>query len=188
MRGEPGLAPTCPAADSLTTGAKRAWGLRSEPRHTRSSRIFPLPTIAVLNPSALPADSTSQEERDVIPFHPYIWADAQQRVMACSIRVWYSDGSEEIAEITFTPSYASWLNQVEIWFNRITQQAIRRGTFGSVKELVAKIDQYVKNSNRRSQPFVWTATADSILTNVERLCERIYGTAHQWGSAPARRA
>jgi len=38
--------------------------------------------------------------------------------------------------VHFTPTYASWLNQVELWFNRITQQAIRRGTFRSVKELV----------------------------------------------------
>jgi putative transposase len=78
----------------------------------------------------------------------------------------------------FTPTYASWLNQVEIWFNRITQQAIRRGTFSSVKDLVEKIDDYVPNSNRHAQPFVWTATADSIFAKVERLCERIYGTAH----------
>ncbi len=80
--------------------------------------------------------------------------------------------------VHFTPTYASWLNQVEIWFNRITQQAIRRGTFGSVKELVDKIDHYVKNSNRHAHPFVWTATADSIFTKVERLCKGIYGTAH----------
>ena len=78
----------------------------------------------------------------------------------------------------FTPTYASWLNQVEIWFNRITQQAIRRGTFRSVKELVEKIDRYVQNSNNHAQPFVWTATADSIFAKVERLCERISGTAH----------
>jgi hypothetical protein len=42
-------------------------------------------------------------------------------------------------QVHYTPAYASWPNQVEIWFNIITQQAIRRGTFGSVKELVAKI-------------------------------------------------
>jgi len=78
----------------------------------------------------------------------------------------------------FTPTHASWLNQVEIWFNRITQRALRRGTFFSVKELVEKIDHYVQNSNRHAQPFVWTATADSIFAKVERLCERIYGTAH----------
>lgn len=80
--------------------------------------------------------------------------------------------------VHFTPTYASWLNQVEIWFNRITQQAIRRGTFSSVKDLVEKIDHYVKKSNRQAQPFVWTATADSIFAKVERLCERISGTAH----------
>lgn len=80
--------------------------------------------------------------------------------------------------VHFTPTYTSWLNQVEIWFNRITQQAIRRGTFSSVKDLVEKIDHYVQDSNRHAQPFVWTATADSIFAKVERLCERIYGTAH----------
>jgi putative transposase len=80
--------------------------------------------------------------------------------------------------VHFTPTYASWLNQVEIWFNRITQQAIRRGTFQSVRELVAKIDQFVRSSNAQAQPFVWTATADSILAKIERLCNRISGTAH----------
>jgi putative transposase len=78
----------------------------------------------------------------------------------------------------FTPTYASWLNQVEIWFNRITQRAIRRGTFRSVKELVEKINQYVRTSNTHARPFAWTATADSIFAKVQRLCERIYGTAH----------
>jgi putative transposase len=75
-------------------------------------------------------------------------------------------------------NYATHKHQVEIWFNRITQRALRRGTFFSVKELVEKIDHYVQNSNRHAQPLVWTATADSIFAKVERLCERIYGTAH----------
>jgi putative transposase len=52
----------------------------------------------------------------------------------------------------FTPTYASRLNQVEIWFNRITQQAIRRGTFRSVKELIEKIDQSVQTSNNHAKP------------------------------------
>ena len=80
--------------------------------------------------------------------------------------------------VHFTPTYASWLNQVELWFNRITQQAIRRGTFRSVKELVEKIDRYVQMSNNHAQPFVWTAAADSIFAKVQRLCERISGTRH----------
>jgi len=81
-------------------------------------------------------------------------------------------------QVHFTPTYASWLNQVEIWFNRITQQAIRRGTFRSVRELVEKIDTYVQSSNASARPFVWTATADSIFAKVQRLCERISGTVH----------
>lgn len=81
-------------------------------------------------------------------------------------------------QLHFTPTYASWLNQVEIWFHRITQQAIRRGTFQSVRQLVQRIDQFVHSSNAHAQPFVWTATADSIFAKLQRLCERIYGTQH----------
>jgi putative transposase len=80
--------------------------------------------------------------------------------------------------VHLTPTYASWLNQVEIWFNLITQQAIRRGTFHSVRDLVHKIDVYVSQYNRQSTPFVWTATADSILQKIERLCKAISGTGH----------
>ena len=68
------------------------------------------------------------------------------------------------------------MNQVEIWFNIITQKAIRRGTFRSVKELKDKIQLFVDNYNPSSKPFMWTATADSILAKIERLCQRIYGT------------
>lgn len=79
-------------------------------------------------------------------------------------------------QVHYTPTYASWLNQVEIWFNLITQRAIRRGTFRSVKDLVFKIDQIVKHHNANTRPFVWTATADSILEKIKRLCQLISGT------------
>ena len=78
----------------------------------------------------------------------------------------------------FTPTYASWLNQVEIWFHIITQKAIRRGTFGSVKELIAQIERFVRSYNAQASPFLWTATADSILQKIGRLCEHISGTQH----------
>jgi len=79
----------------------------------------------------------------------------------------------------FTPTYSSWLNQVERWFGLITQQAIRRGSFRHVRELVAKIEQYLKHYNEHKRPFVWTATADSILEKVQRICKLINGTAHR---------
>ena len=80
--------------------------------------------------------------------------------------------------VHFTPTYASWLNQVEIWFNLITRRAIRRGTFRSVKHLVATIDLFVRRYHAKAQPFIWTATADSILEKLRRLCERISGTRY----------
>ena len=80
--------------------------------------------------------------------------------------------------IHYTPTYASWLNQVERWFGLITQQAIRRGSFRSVGELVQKIDAYVATYNLHRRPFVWTATADSILAKLQRLCKLINGTSH----------
>ena len=81
-------------------------------------------------------------------------------------------------QVHYTPTYASWLNQVEIWFNLITQKAIRRGTFKSVKELTRKIEQFVVHYNKKSHPFAWTATADSILEKVKRLCQHISETQH----------
>jgi putative transposase len=64
------------------------------------------------------------------------------------------------------------------WFALITQRAIRRGSFRSVKELVDKIDSFVQHYNRSHRPFVWTATADSIIAKIARLCSRISGTQH----------
>jgi hypothetical protein len=103
---------------------------------------------------------------------PYIYATHKHP----RVKRWFA--ARPRFHVHFTPTYASWLSQVQIWFNRIMQQAIRRGTFRSVKELVEKIDQYVRASNSHAQPFVWTATADSIFAKVQRLCERISGTAH----------
>lgn len=68
----------------------------------------------------------------------------------------------------FTPTYASWLNQVERFFALITGHAIHCGSFSSVKELIAKIDHFITLHNQNAQPFVWTATANSILAKLSR--------------------
>ena len=80
--------------------------------------------------------------------------------------------------IHYTSTYSSWINQVEMWFNITTQKAIRRGTFRSVKDFVNNINQFVAQYNKNSRPFSWTATADSILTKINRLCQAIAGTVH----------
>lgn len=78
----------------------------------------------------------------------------------------------------FIPTYSSWLNLVERFFALITDKAIRRGSFRSVKDLTTKINHFVTHYNQSCKPFMWTATADSIIAKLERLCMRINGTAH----------
>ena len=92
------------------------------------------------------------------------------------VKAWLAN--HERFHMHFTPTYSSWLNQVERWFGLITERAIRRGSFSSVKELVAKIESFVAAWNKNSVPFAWHATADSIFAKLARLCERISGTAH----------
>jgi len=70
--------------------------------------------------------------------------------------------------VHFTPTSGSWLNLVEVWFGIIERQAIHRGTFASVRDLMAKIRQFITGWNNRSKPFTWTKTADEILTKANR--------------------
>jgi len=63
----------------------------------------------------------------------------------------------------FTPTSGSWLNMVEIFFGIITRQAIRRGSYGSVKDLIAAIGRFIDGWNERCHPFTWTKTADDLL-------------------------
>jgi DDE superfamily endonuclease len=53
----------------------------------------------------------------------------------------------------FTPTSASWMNQIETWFGILSREAIRRGSFGSVKELIARIDLFAANCNAGASPF-----------------------------------
>jgi transposase len=68
----------------------------------------------------------------------------------------------------FTPTSASWMNMVEIFFGIITRQAIRRGTFTSVPDLIDAIRTFIDAYNQRCEPFRWTKTADQILTKANR--------------------
>jgi transposase len=70
-------------------------------------------------------------------------------------------------EVHYTPTGSSWLNQVERFFGKITEQAIRRGSFTSVRQLEQAIHAYLEQHNRQPKPFVWTATADGIFRKLE---------------------
>ncbi|MCA1561422.1 MAG: IS630 family transposase [Chloroflexi bacterium] len=69
----------------------------------------------------------------------------------------------------FTPTSASWVNQIEIWNGVITRKVIRRGTHSSVKLLIKDIESFVVNWNSDSVPIKWTATADEIIDNVRSI-------------------
>ena len=92
------------------------------------------------------------------------------------VRAWLAERAR--FHVHYTPTYASWLNQVERWFAILTSREIRRGSFASAKDLVARITAFVAAYNTRSQPFTWTATADDILAKLVRLCNVISGTPH----------
>jgi transposase len=68
----------------------------------------------------------------------------------------------------FTPTSASWMNMVEIFFGVIDRQPIRRGTFTSVADLTGAIRAFIDGYNQRCEPFRWTKTADQILTKANR--------------------
>lgn len=80
--------------------------------------------------------------------------------------------------VHFTPTSASWINQVERFFATLTQRQIRRGTHRSTVELERAIKAYLQNYNRNPKPFVWTKTADQILESLKRFCMRTSNSGH----------
>jgi transposase len=91
-----------------------------------------------------------------------------------TVKVWLAKRPR--IHLHFTPTSASWMNLVEVFFSIITRQAIRRGSFASVGDLVAAIRRFVDGWNEHSQPFVWVKDADDIMIKATR--KRTSGTQH----------
>ena len=83
-----------------------------------------------------------------------------------NIKKWLADNPR--FTVHFTPTHASWMNLVEVWFGIVERQAIRRGVFTSVKDLNAKIRAFIDGWNKRSHPFLWTKTAEEVLAKANR--------------------
>ena len=73
----------------------------------------------------------------------------------------------------FIPTSSSWLNLVERWFRDLTDKRIRRGSFRSVRDLIAAIQEYLDNHNQNPRVFLWTASAEGILTKVAKCKEAL---------------
>jgi transposase len=78
-------------------------------------------------------------------------------------------------KLHFTPTYSSWLNQVEIWFGRIEREVIARGVFTSVKDLARKLTRYIRAYSKNARPFQWKY---SDLTKRIRRAKEITATGH----------
>ncbi len=72
--------------------------------------------------------------------------------------------------VHFTPTSASWLNQVERFFALLTEKQLRRGVHRSTQDLETAILNYIETVNADPKPFRWTKSADDILATIQRFC------------------
>jgi transposase len=93
-----------------------------------------------------------------------------------SIKAWFARHAR--FHVHFTPTSASWLNQVERWFATLTEKYLRRGTHHSTRHLEQAIRQYLDIHNANPKPFVWVKSATDILASIERFCLRISNSGH----------
>jgi transposase len=78
-------------------------------------------------------------------------------------------------QVHFTPTSASWINQVERWFALLTERALRRGVHRSVADLERDIRAFIDATDGDPRPFRWVKAADDILASVRRFCLRTLG-------------
>jgi transposase len=74
--------------------------------------------------------------------------------------------------VHFTPTSASWINQVERWFAELTRKQLRRGVHTSTSQLEADIRTFIERHNENPKPYKWTKSADDILASVKRFCQK----------------
>ena len=88
-----------------------------------------------------------------------------------SVKAWLARRSRYHTH--FTPTSASWINQVERWFAELTRKQLQRGAYTSTKQLEADIRAFIDRHNQDPKPFKWAKTADDILASVKCFCPRV---------------
>ncbi len=117
-----------------------------------------------------PVDRETPPDPDI---HPVMDSHATHRHPR--VRAWIAKKPRHHLQFTSTPTSTSSLNQVGRWLGFISQRAIRRGSFDSMRQT---IDAFIERHNASTSAFVWVATAESIFARLERLSARICGTQH----------
>ncbi len=111
-------------------------------------------------------DARVPEDLDV-----HIVMDNYTTHKTASVKAWLARRPRYHAH--FTPTSASWINQVERWFAELTRKQLQRGVHTSTKQLEADIRAFIDRHNQNPKPFKWTKTADDILAPVKRFCHRV---------------
>jgi transposase len=150
------------AALEVATGKVTA---ACKPRHRHQEFLAFLKQVARAYPESV--DEQGQ------PIELHLIMDNYAAHKRVEVRDWLADNPR--IKVHFTPTSGSWMNLVEVWFGIIERQAIHRGTFGSVKDLNAKIRAFIDGWNDRCHPFVWTKTADEILKKAQRPTTSVSG-------------
>jgi transposase len=78
----------------------------------------------------------------------------------------------------FTPTYSSWINQVERWLAELQRRCLERGVFRSLDALTTAREDWIKLWNETTRPFTWTKTADQIIDRISRYCSPVSGPGH----------
>ena len=94
------------------------------------------------------------------------------------VRAWLARPGNQRITLHFVPTSCSWLNLVECFFSVITRQAIRRGSFASVSELISAIGAFIDHWNDHPRPFSWTKNADEILASIQRAKTKTSSLTH----------
>jgi transposase len=103
-------------------------------------------------------------------FDVHIIMDNYATHKTAAIRAWLARRPHY--HVHFTPTSASWINQVERWFAELTRKKLRRGVHTSTTQLEADIRSFIERHNENPKPYKWTKSADEILSSVKRFCQK----------------
>ena len=128
-------------------------------------------TTALFTPTSASIDANVPSDLDV-----HLVMDNYGTHKTPAVKNWFARHPR--FQVHFTPTSASWINQVERWFATLTEKQIRRGTHRSTRQLEQVIRSCPDTCNADPKPFVWAKSADDILASIERFCLRISHSGH----------
>ena len=115
-----------------------------------------------VSPTTMPTKKPAARIDKAVPadLDVHLVCDNYATHSTAEIRTWLARHPR--CRVHFTPTGASWMNQVERWFGLLTDKLIRRGVHTSVQALERDIREWIATWNDNPRPFTWTKAADEI--------------------------